>query len=174
MGVRDQGYPLKSTLFYLAVAAVIDGLAFALAAKHCPPGAPTLVWTGWGVLIGIRVGPLAVVLSAVAGAAVGIPVALAAKLLIRHYQRAAAESLVAGSPVVEWMLAVGWLAGAATAYYLADATLFPGLSGMIAAANVLLSRALVYPELVDLYWLASRIPEPAAAQEVLDTVAQVK
>jgi len=166
----DESYPLKSTLLYLGVAVAIDVLALALASRHIPAGAPMLVWGGAGVLVCVPMGRFGVLLSAIAGAAIGVVVAVAARALLHRYQRPAAETVAEGSSVVELLLLAGWLLGAAVAYHVTEVTLFPGFSGMIAASNVLLTRALVYPELVDLYWLADSIPQTSAAGGMLDTV----
>ena len=162
------------------MALAVDLLAYALAARYVPATAPTLLWSIGGVLIGIPMGRFGVLLSAVAGLAVGTMIALAARAALHRWQREAAEVVAGGSMLVESLMLVAWLAGAALAYHLAEATLFAGFSGAIAAANVLLARALILPELVDLYWVADQLAqensaaEPSQAQAAPQTAESMK
>ncbi len=169
----DQTYPLKSTILYLSIALVVDALALVLAATRVPPWAPSLIWDGGGILVIVPFGISGVIISAVAGAAFGVMVAFVAKAILHRYQRPVAELVAWGSAAPGLALLGGFLVAAAIAYWVGEALLFPGFSGVIGAANALLVRGLIYPELVDLYWLAERLPASSEAKGIQETSSKV-
>lgn len=165
----DQSYPWKTTIAYVLGALAVDALGMVVAAHH-GAAEPTLIWEGGGLLLCLPMGPLAVVVTALTGAAIGTVVAVVAKILFHKYQQAAAVSVAEGRSTVELLLVLGWAIAGLAAYHLAEATLFPGFSGVLAAVNVLLARPIIHPELVDLYWLAQRLPMQAAVQGAASAV----
>ena len=150
----DQSYPLKSTLLYLAVALVVDIVALA---KGVHIEIPTMaVFTAGGVLICIPWGVTGAIFCIAIGALFGALLGGALKHLFHRYQPFALRVLLTNRADLEMGLVLVWAVAAAAVFHLTEWMMFPGMSGAIAAANVLLGRALILPELNDLYWLAAQ------------------
>ena len=160
----DQSYPTKSTVAYVIVALVIDVVALVRSGQI--DISPMLVFSAGGVLICIPWGILGVVLCIAFGAMIGALVGGLLKYLFRRYQPSALRLLVATPQDMELALVLVWAVAVAVAYHLAELVLYPGQSGALAAANALLGRALILPELNDLYWLAARRAEDAGDSQL--------
>ncbi len=150
----DESYPVKSTLLYLGVALFIDAVTLVRAATIFI--APVTVLSAGGVLVCIRWGVGGILIAAGLGALVGAFVGVVGKLVLRRYQAAALRVLLASRADLEMGLLLIWAAAAALVFHLADRLMFPTAASVVAASSVLLGRALILPELNDLYWLANR------------------
>ena len=83
----DEGYPLKSTLLYIAVPLVVTTIALARAAALSM--SRVVVLSVGGVLICIPWGIPGVIICAAIGAGVGLAVGMAVKYYLRQHQPAA-------------------------------------------------------------------------------------
>ncbi len=159
---RDSNYAMRMTLLQLAAVALIDGLIFYV----CRPSAgdPTLVWSAGGVLICLPWGRAGVIVSMLFGLAVGAAAGLLVRALLINLQRPFAQMVAAGQWHPELIVFGVWAAAFYLTYHLANAVLFPGLSGIVAAPNVFAGRALAHQEIVDLYWAARVISKGKAGE----------
>jgi hypothetical protein len=149
MRSRDRRwYPLTSTCAYLATPLVVDVWTAAhrlLSTQDC-----TFVWSAGNALVCLPWGPTAVLALAALGLAVGTGVALGARVVLRGHFDEVSRRLASGRGTTELLLLAAWLLGVVVAYRVGNVAAFHGLGGVVAGANVLAARVLIYSDLTAL------------------------